>query len=73
MKKQCFTSPGISKAGRQTGQTRLRSVGPEEGEQRCVQQREHPVQRGSAAQNGTKELACDERCIDQKKGSMTNT
>ena len=20
----------------------------------------------------TKELACDERCIDQKKGSMTN-
>ena len=25
------------------------------------------------AKQRTKQLACDERCIDQKKGSMTNT
>ena len=71
MKKQCFSSPVISKAGRQTGQTRLRSIQRRRAE-RCGKESSkwhRHVQRGSAAQkeneDGTQELAGDERCIDQ--------
>ena len=78
MKKQCFSSPVISKAGRQTGQTRLRSIQRRRAE-RCGKERAASGISGTRpkgqrrAKQSTKELACDERCIDQKKGSMTNT
>ena len=51
------------------------SVASSAGElQRCARE-QHGISgpKGQRrAKQRTKELACDERCIDQKKGSMTN-